>query len=112
MHLETLPGTALVETRPGAVLTEAFEPLDRRFAPYSIPIAGIPNVHPLRTPLAGRHNSLDLAVDLVGAVDDNEQAILWMAGPRIDGLRSPCSTSTPSPPRQPVTHDVRLLPTI
>ena len=97
-----------LENQRGTPPTEGIAPLVRRFAPYTTPISGTPYVHSLRTPLAGRHGSLDVVVDLQGAIDDRGEVSLSVVDGRIDERRSPCGKSPPGPPSQPVT--LRLQP--
>ena len=97
VRLENLSGNELVESQPGTARPEAIDPLVRHFSVYTVPPSIAPYVHPLRTPLAGRYSSLDLAVDLQATIDDRGEASLSMVEPRIDDQRSPCNTSPASP---------------
>jgi hypothetical protein len=84
---------------------ETIPPLARRFAPYMTPVAGVPYVHPLRTPLASPNQTLELLVELQGEVGELGAASFSVTDARIDGRRSPCAPSPIDPPAQPITQD-------
>jgi hypothetical protein len=95
-----------LENHPGTAPIEGIDPLVRHFAFDATPISGAPYAHSLRTPLAGRHSSLDLVVDLVGGINVRGDVSLSISSSRIDVRRSTCSTL---PPGQPVIQLVQFL---
>jgi hypothetical protein len=95
-----------IENHPGTAAMDGISPLVRHFAFDVTWIGGTPSTHSFRTPLAGRHGSLDLVVDLVGTLDAGRNASFSMSSSRIDARRSPCSTV---PAGQAVPQLVKLV---
>jgi hypothetical protein len=98
---------ARLENHPGTSPMDGINPLVRHLAFDSTQSGDTPYIHSLRTPLAGRHSSLELVVDLVGGIDARGNVSLSMSSAQIDLRRSHCSILPPS--QQPKTHLVQYL---